>query len=112
MAEGGWLGERMGKGIEVEIESLGDEGGGGHLADADRVQRGVEIGERGIDVEATGSGGGFGGCAIAVVPVDAVDTVTRAVLAAFDLAAFVAPSVFSVGAVDGAGPVVSQGVIA
>ena len=51
------------------------------------------------------TGGGFGGCAIAVVPVDAVQAVTRAVEAAFDDAGFATPAVFSVRAVDGAGPV-------
>ena len=51
----------MGEGIEVEVECFGEGGSGGHLADADRVERGVEVGEGGIDVEILGSGGGFGG---------------------------------------------------
>ena len=55
------LREGMGEGVEVEAEDFGEGRIGGHLADADRIERGVEVGERGIDVEALGSGGGFGG---------------------------------------------------
>ena len=51
------------------------------------------------------TGGGFGGCAIAMVPLDAVGAVSRAVEAAFADAGFATPAVFTVRAVDGAGPV-------
>ncbi len=49
------------------------------------------------------TGGGFGGCAIAIVPAVAIGTVTREVEAAFDAAGFTAPRVFTVRAVAGAG---------
>ena len=53
----------MGEGVEVEVEDFGERGIGGHLADADRIEGRVEVGEGGIDVEALGSGGGFGDAA-------------------------------------------------
>ena len=48
------------------------------------------------------TGGGFGGCAIALVPTGSVDAVTLAVEAAFEAAGFAAPRVFTVRAVAGA----------
>ena len=63
MAENGGLGQGMGKGIEVEVEYLGEGGIGGHLPDADRVEGGVEVGQGRIDVEILGAGRGFDGAA-------------------------------------------------
>jgi len=51
------------------------------------------------------TGGGFGGCAIALVRTDATEAVTRVVEAAFETAGFAAPQVFTVRAVAGAGAV-------
>jgi galactokinase len=48
------------------------------------------------------TGGGFGGCVLALVDADAVETVSRAVEAAFAGAGFRAPSAFVAVASDGA----------
>jgi galactokinase len=48
------------------------------------------------------TGGGFGGSALALVPVDAADSVGRAVSAAFAGAGFAPPSTFAVAVSDGA----------
>jgi galactokinase len=49
------------------------------------------------------TGGGFGGCAIALVPVDAVGALGGAVDDAFADAGFTSPKVFTVRPVAGAG---------
>lgn len=49
------------------------------------------------------TGGGFGGCVIALVPVDAVATVTDGVREAFASAGFTEPGIFTVRPVAGAG---------
>ncbi len=63
MAENGGLGQGMGKGIEVEVEYLGEGGISGHLPDADRVEGRVEVGQGRIDVEILGAGRGIDGTA-------------------------------------------------
>jgi galactokinase len=51
------------------------------------------------------TGGGFGGSAIALVPLDRGDAVSAAVLAAFEKAGFARPELFSVSPAGGAGRV-------
>jgi galactokinase len=51
------------------------------------------------------TGGGFGGCVIALTPVDAVEAVRSAVLAAFDGHGFTAPLFFTATPSEGAHPV-------
>jgi galactokinase len=53
-------------------------------------------------VAARMTGGGFGGSALALVPVDAADAVGRAVAGAFAAAGFGPPSVFAVSIAGGA----------
>jgi galactokinase len=48
------------------------------------------------------TGGGFGGCVLALVEADAVEPVVRAVEAAYEKAGFRAPSTFVATASDGA----------
>jgi galactokinase len=48
------------------------------------------------------TGGGFGGCVVALVEADAVDATVRAVEAAYDRAGFRPPSAFVAAASDGA----------
>jgi galactokinase len=48
------------------------------------------------------TGGGFGGCVLALVEADAVEPVVRAVEAAYDAAGFRAPAAFVAAAADGA----------
>src|SRR5690348_4361024 len=49
----------MGESIEMEIEYFGERGIGNCLADSDRVDSRVEVGQRGIDVELLGAGRGL-----------------------------------------------------
>lgn len=49
------------------------------------------------------TGGGFGGAAIALTPVDKISEVTLAVLAEFENLGYAKPNIFSVSAADGAG---------
>ncbi|MCL2463462.1 MAG: galactokinase [Micrococcales bacterium] len=48
------------------------------------------------------TGGGFGGCALALAPADTVETVRRAVLAAYDEHGFITPQIFDVIPSEGA----------
>jgi galactokinase len=48
------------------------------------------------------TGGGFGGCVLALVEADAVDATVQAVEAAYEAAGFGAPSAFVAVACDGA----------
>ena len=48
------------------------------------------------------TGGGFGGCVLALVEADAVDETVRAVEAAYETAGYRAPSAFVATAADGA----------
>ncbi len=56
----------------------------------------VEAARRSGALGARMTGGGFGGAAIALVPVDGVDRVTSAVKEAFERRGFAAPTIFTV----------------
>ena len=61
--------------------------------------------EAALDAGAYGArmtGGGFGGCVLALVEADAVEAVVRAVEAAYDAAGFRSPAAFVAAAADGA----------
>jgi galactokinase len=48
------------------------------------------------------TGGGFGGAAIALAPIDKVSEITLAVIAEFELLGYAKPNIFSVSAAEGA----------
>ncbi len=62
----------------------------------------VETAEAAGSLGARMTGGGFGGSAVALVPTDALDVVSAAVLQAFSHASLTEPVLFSVAASSGA----------
>jgi galactokinase len=68
----------------------------------DELDTAVDVAVRHGAIGARMTGGGFGGAAIALAPIEKVSEITLAVIAEFELLGYVKPNVFSVSAAEGA----------
>ena len=68
----------------------------------DELDTAVDVAIRHGAIGARMTGGGFGGAAIALAPIDKVSEITLAVIAEFELLGYAKPNIFAVSAVEGA----------
>ena len=68
----------------------------------DELDTAVDVSVRHGAIGARMTGGGFGGAAIALAPVEKVGEITLAVLAEFELLGYAKPNIFAVSAAEGA----------